>query len=305
MALRECPHCGNMISDKAQACPKCNHRFSADELKSDHTQKFQNENTRLSSETRNYNQENTRLSPDSDRQSNEDTRYVSDHGQMHHDYEYVPYDNDTKGKTKNNSFTLILIGVTILIIGGSILYALLGGKSNKPEDQSNMMGNQENDITAVVDTTVYDTIPPGYEDQTEEVKEPPRKNYKPLTQWYLVEVADYGVTFRGLNEIAKKLVNLGFRINSKSGSRLMASRGDTTFEVTYADGEYDEDSYITINFGSSEELEDFIDSMRRSKWEKSGKYYHHKDNNAAKVIAKVEGLRVTMVDPFEMAPMDF
>lgn len=32
MALRDCPHCGNKISDKADVCPKCRHKLSDKEL---------------------------------------------------------------------------------------------------------------------------------------------------------------------------------------------------------------------------------------------------------------------------------
>lgn len=165
---------------------------------------------------------------------------------------------------------------------------------------------QDSVKTVVVDTVVVtDTV---------EVKKPEksRLNVKPLTQYALVEVGDYGVGFRKNDKIASILKGIGFKAKSynvvSEGEYeelgLEASRagnnGTTTVRLTYS-----EDILCTIHFANQEEVDAFVDSMKKSKYSQEGTLFSHPQNNMGKIYVRVNGLNVKIISPFEMLPNNF
>ena len=125
----------------------------------------------------------------------------------------------------------------------------------------------------------------------------PVANYKPLTQYFIVEVMDYGVTFRNTADLTRMLKSIGF--SAKGSGRFL--RNGTS--IQFKGNGYD--SYCIIKFRNQAELDDFIDSLYRSHWELWGHIFEHPDNDMGKVYAKVNGLTVTLICPFEMLPNNF
>lgn len=132
------------------------------------------------------------------------------------------------------------------------------------------------------------------------------KNTQPLTQYFIVEVKSYGVGFRSVSDLTRMLKSLGFSCRSNFGRNssvwFRATRNGTTVE--FKDGR-DYDEYCIIKFQNQAELDAFIDSLYAAHWEKWGHIFEHRDNNAGKVYAKVNGLTVTLISPYEMLPNNF
>ena len=130
-------------------------------------------------------------------------------------------------------------------------------------------------------------------------------NTNPLTQYFIVEVVNYGVHFRNTTDLTRMLKSLGFRTQTNFGRNsnewFRASRNGTTVQFKYNG----EESYCIIKFRNQQELDEFIDSMFRSHWVFDGRIYSHPDNDSGKVYAKVNGLTVTLIEPFEMLPYNF
>lgn len=267
MALHKCPHCGKMISDKAEKCPRCNHPVGQDTLPVNNWQ------TAV---------QNTHA-PNNDRK------------------------NDNRNPDYNTRVIVYSIIIATIVIVGVILFVSFYPKQDSKETAVLDSSHIET-VTPTVELP-KDTVPTKEDKREHRVKEkqkPVKKKYKPLTQWYLVNAEGYMPSLRNPYELARKLEHLGFKVNSIIYNRLTAYRDDMSVDLRYSDEIDESDCYCIINFGSYEELDDFIESMHKSHWTKSGKYYFHKDNDGGNgVAAKIEGLNVTLVEMWEGLPGGF
>lgn len=147
------------------------------------------------------------------------------------------------------------------------------------------------------------------EESEEKTDEP-----KHLTQYILVETdKKFGPHFR---DNAKLLRNMGFRVKTferpdgmdemSDFKELIASRPgrNGVTEITFTSGE---DRTCTIDFANESELASFIESMQAAGYSKKGHIYSHPGNVAGMgmIYAKIEGLTVTMISPFEMLGTNF
>ena len=133
---------------------------------------------------------------------------------------------------------------------------------------------------------------------------------QPLTQFYLVEGSgSMGPSFRSQSEMARLLKKIGFKVSAFSNryddemaeyTALKATRNGTT--LTLRNGE---DPIITINFATQREANEFVDSLNKCKYSKSGSLYSHPLNSLGKVYVRVKGRTIKLIFPFEMLPYNF
>ena len=124
---------------------------------------------------------------------------------------------------------------------------------------------------------------------------------KPLTQYALIDTSSGSAKFRNDANMAKILRGLGFQVNYTL-TRFNASRNGTTVRI------YNEESdiFCYINFRNQAEVNEFVNSMKKSGWIKNGKFYFHPMmNNGTGVQAKVSGTQVTLVCFWEGPLPDF
>ena len=139
---------------------------------------------------------------------------------------------------------------------------------------------------------------------------------QPLTQFLLVEVLgdDTGVSLRDEEDMARRLRRIGFKVSTykcpshiepwEPHTSLKASRKtkDGTTHITIISGE---DAYCIIDFASKAEVSNFVNSMRKAKYEQEGTLFAHPKNNFGKIYVRVSNRRVKIIDPFEMLPSEF
>ncbi len=171
--------------------------------------------------------------------------------------------------------------------------------------------NKENlagDVKEVVVDTIHDTV----------YMEAPRHEIlvKPLTQYALVEVSDYGASFRDASKLKSILRKLGFKVNTnfrrpddemEDYTILTAKRSGANGQTTSIELCGGEDIVCYINFADLEETEAFVESMRKSAYKKSGNTWYNPHNVAglSQIGVKVNGTKVTIMYPFEMFPINF
>ena len=139
---------------------------------------------------------------------------------------------------------------------------------------------------------------------------------QPLTQFLLVEVLDnnMGASLRGDEDIARRLRRIGFKVSTykcpshiepwEPHTSLKASRKtkDGTTHITIISGE---DAYCIIDFASKAEVSNFVNSMRKSKYEQEGTLFAHPKNDCGQIYVRVSNRRVKIIHPFEMLPSKF
>ena len=139
---------------------------------------------------------------------------------------------------------------------------------------------------------------------------------QPLTQFLLVEVLDNntGASLRGDEDMARRLRRIGFKVSTykcpshiepwEPHTSLKASRKtkDGTTHITIISGE---DAYCIIDFASKAEVSNFVNSMRKSKYEQEGTLFAHPKNDCGQIYVRVSNRRVKIIHPFEMLPSKF
>lgn len=140
---------------------------------------------------------------------------------------------------------------------------------------------------------------------------------KPLTQYALVDVADFGPHFRERDRLASILKSLGFDVEVMAEPQgaeddemmeytiMRAWRGTSSGAATVIEYRNGEDNTITIIFATNAERDAFVDSMRKSGYTNDGRIWSHPKNHLGKIYAKVNGLTATLIMPFEMLPSNF
>ena len=114
---------------------------------------------------------------------------------------------------------------------------------------------------------------------------------KPLTQYYLVDATGGQATLRSKSQMGKMLKSLGFKIVS-SGATFKATRNGTTVTMT----KIRNGNKCIINFASQSEVNQFVESMNKSGWGKSGNSYMHPNVMfGGGVHATVNGRTVTLI----------
>lgn len=135
----------------------------------------------------------------------------------------------------------------------------------------------------------------------------------PLTQYALVEVLDedMGVGFRA--KAGEVLKTLGFTVKEFERPTDVDEMAPFVFmtahrqepsgstNIVFKNGE---DLLLAIDFASREDVEMFVESMRKSGYEYSdGMYIHPKNKEGmGQIYVKVRGLKVKIISPFEMLP---
>ncbi|MDE6297164.1 MAG: hypothetical protein K2L89_04895 [Muribaculaceae bacterium] len=194
----------------------------------------------------------------------------------------------------------------LFILAISLVFILTGCKSNGKGSNSEYPLSKSNiDSTEViVDTPVVEE-----KEETEDENEPTH-----VTQYCLVDVdKQIGPYFR---DNSKLLKNLGFTVRTYNRPSNMDEMEDFTELVATRPGKSGvtkitqtsgEDRYCIIDFANETELAAFVESMHASGYTKSGHIYSHPKNvpGMGMIYVKVEGLKVTMISPFEMLGTNF
>ena len=68
-----------------------------------------------------------------------------------------------------------------------------------------------------------------------------------------------------------------------------------------------EDQLLTINFASRDDVDKFVESMKKSGYEYSDGIYAHPQNKdgLGRIYVKVRGQKVKIISPFEMLPTEW
>lgn len=135
----------------------------------------------------------------------------------------------------------------------------------------------------------------------------------PLTQYALIEVLDedMGVGFRA--KAGEVLKTLGFTVKEFERPTDVDEMAPFVFmtahrqepsgstNIVFKNGE---DQLLAIDFASREDVEMFVESMRKSGYEYSDGMYIHPKNKMGlgQIYVKVRGLKVKIISPFEMLP---
>ena len=146
---------------------------------------------------------------------------------------------------------------------------------------------------------------------------------KPLTQYLLVEVhgRTMGVSFRDRDNIDVLLKKLGFRVKtgkmcthiseedddmSGCGCPYLSATRPGKTGVTKLEMFGGEDTTCIIDFANQDELDAFVQSMLVSDYTLyNGIYSHPANDDWGRIYVRVTGLRVKIMDPWEMLPDDF
>lgn len=158
---------------------------------------------------------------------------------------------------------------------------------------------------------------PGADTEEVAIFEEEEQNIDPgvklLTQYPLVEIVSYGVTFR--HTLESQLKNLGFTVQSYSRPDYLDDEMDTytvltasrqgNSGVTTIKYEKGEDQLMTIDFANKAELKGFVESMTVSHYTQDGTLYSHPSNDMAKIYVRIDGLQAKIISPFEMLPTNF
>ena len=123
---------------------------------------------------------------------------------------------------------------------------------------------------------------------------------KPLTQYAIVDASKGMADFRSFANMAKILRGLGFQVNY-TRNRFNASRNGTTVRID--NDEDGSDLFCYINFRNQAEANEFVNSMKKSGWEKNDRFYFHPMSTGCGVLAKVSGTQVILVSYWEGAPV--
>lgn len=270
MALINCDRCGKRISDKAPRCPHCGQIRNP-----------QNSQEQFISQSK-----ISSVAPG---------------------IEKKPYNDSIKviyEKESNKGVLIAIISAIAVIAFGCVATFLfiLPYMEEKREMEKQFHREQEMlSLNSEKVDIVTDTL---------SVVEPDKPALKPLTQYFLVTIEDSKIFFRGENEMARMLKGLGFNTKvydeevdmDMAAKYLYAYRGNTNINYYMEDG----DIYIIINFADRDELSKFIKSLEDSHWNFDGTYYSKSmPNSYHDIYAKVEGLTVKMIHPFEMIPTNF
>ncbi len=135
----------------------------------------------------------------------------------------------------------------------------------------------------------------------------------PLTQYALVEVLDgnMGVGFR--SKAGEVLKSLGFTVKQFERPADVDEMAPFVFmtahrqepsgstNIAFMNGE---DQLLTIDFASREDVDKFVESMKKSGYKYyDGIYAHPQNKNGmGQIYVKVRGQKVKIISPFEMLP---
>lgn len=209
-----------------------------------------------------------------------------------------------------NFFRILWIVGLVTAVALIVWIATSGVPSYKTTDYSSIEKFSKHGDEIENNETVFETGEESPMPETDEGTDD--EEFTPLTQYKLVEVHNNGVSFRG--NIALQLKSLGFTVKTferpgymddmESFKILSATRQRKTgtTKITMESGE---DIICTIDFADQRELDSFVNSMRDSHYLNSGSLYWHPKNALAQIYARVNGLKVKIICPFEMLPSNF
>lgn len=187
--------------------------------------------------------------------------------------------------------------VTTIIALASLLTAC--GSSDKKVQTPVMPSEKAAMADSVPDTIISASLQAEPAAENEEKKQ----TIQPVTQFMLVQVGEFGTVIRGEKDLKNRLKTIGFDAAKFPATRKGANGKVTS--VNYNDN--GEDRIINIMFADEAERDAFMESLKKSGWQKDGHVWAHPSNQPGMgtAYAKINGNTATVIQPFEMLPSNF
>lgn len=169
-------------------------------------------------------------------------------------------------------------------------------------------------VTTPADSANYETVQTDEELYAPAEKPTRNEGYRPLTQYGVVEVDDYGPAFR--HNVTTVLEGLGFKVQEydhPTPEDEMETRLEFTATRTGREGTthikflIGEDQIMEISFASRPEFNVFVESMNKSGYQRKGTLYSHPQNELGKIYVRTypRANTVKICCPFEMLSSNF